>query len=129
LVEKIPPEAEAKYNKYLQLRDTYNVIVQERMNAESSLGEIEKVLEKLKSLTDDTELFKMTGFVLVKSKKEDLLKELEGKKEDLELRIKALKNQEAMVKDQIDRLTSELRQLLSGITGPSTGKTTIGGGA
>ncbi|MDP8002666.1 MAG: prefoldin subunit, partial [Caldisphaera sp.] len=64
MVEKIPPEAEAKYNKYLQLRDTYNVIVQERMNAESSLGEIEKVLEKLKSLTDDTELFKMTGFVL-----------------------------------------------------------------
>lgn len=126
LVERVPPEAEAKYNKYLQLRDSYNVIVQERMNAESSLGEIEKVLEKLKLLGPDAELYKMTGFVLVKSKKEDLEKELETKKEDLELRIKALKNQESMVKEQIDKIAVELKQLLSGIGSPVS-KGGIGG--
>lgn len=127
MVERVPPEAEAKYNKYLQLKDSYNIIVQERMNAESSLGEIEKVLEKLKTLGPDAELYKMTGFVLVKSKKEDLEKELETKKEDLELRIKALKNQESMVKDQIDKITVELRQLLSGIGGTTPTKGGLGG--
>ncbi|AFZ71133.1 prefoldin, beta subunit, archaeal [Caldisphaera lagunensis DSM 15908] len=126
MVERVPPEAEAKYNKYLQLRDSYNVVVQERINAESSLGEIEKVLEKLQSLGPDAELYKMTGFVLVKSRKEDLQKELETRKEDLELKIKALKNQETMIKEQIDKITIELRQLLSGIGGTQT-KTGIGG--
>ncbi len=115
LVERIPPEAEAKYNKYLKLRDTYNVIIQQRLNAESSLGEIEKVLEKLKNLDESTELFKMSGFVLIRNKKEDLMKELETKKEDLELKIKALKNQENVVKDEMDKLANELKQMLAGL--------------
>ncbi len=114
MVERVPPEAEVKYNKYVQLRDTYNAIVQQRLAAETSLSEIEKVLERLNSLSDDTEIYKMTGFVLVRSSKADLVKELNDRKEELELKIKALKNQEDLVKEQLERLASELQALVQG---------------
>ncbi len=114
MVERVPPEAEVKYNKYVQLRDTYNAIVQQRLAAETSLSEIEKVLERLNGLSDDAELYKMTGFVLVRSSKADLVKELGDRKEELELKIKALKNQEDVVKEQLERLASELQTLVQG---------------
>ncbi|MGC9072057.1 MAG: prefoldin subunit beta [Acidilobus sp.] len=114
MVERVPPEAEVKYNKYLQLRDTYNAIVQQRLAAETSLSEIEKVLERLNSLSDDAEVYKMTGFVLVRASKADLLKELQDRKEELELKIKALKNQEDLVKGELERLASELQALVQG---------------
>ncbi len=108
----MPPEAEVKYNKYVQLRDTYNAIMQQRIAAESSLSEIEKVLEVLNSLSDNAEVYKMSGFVLVKSTKGDLIKELQDRKENLELKIKALKNQEDLVKGELDKLAAELQKLL-----------------
>ncbi|WP_048812734.1 prefoldin subunit beta [Acidilobus saccharovorans] len=117
MVERVPPEAEVKYNKYLQLRDTYNAIVQQRLAAESSLSEIEKVIETLNGLSDSAEVYKMAGFVLVKSTKGDLLKELQDRKENLELKIKALKNQENLVKDELDKVAGELQRLLQGAVG------------
>ncbi len=119
MVERVPPEAEVKYNKYVQLRDTYNAIVQQRLAAESSLSEVEKVLERLGGLSDNAELYKMTGFVLVRATKSDLVKELQERKEDLELKIKALKNQESMVKQELDRVASELQVILQGARGSS----------
>lgn len=117
MVERVPPEAEVKYNKYLQLRDTYNAIVQQRLAAESSLSEIEKVIETLNGLSDNAEVYKMAGFVLVKSTKGDLLKELQDRKENLELKIKALKNQENLVKEELDKVAGELQRLLQGAAG------------
>ncbi|MFP3171945.1 MAG: prefoldin subunit beta [Acidilobus sp.] len=114
MAERVPPEAEVKYNKYLQLRDTYNAIVQQRLAAESSLGEIEKVIEVLNGLSDGAEVYKMAGFVLVKSTKGDLLKELQDRKESLELKIKALKNQENLVKEELDKVASDLQRMLQG---------------
>jgi len=112
LVERVPPEAEVKYNKYLQLRDTYNTIVQQRLAAEASLSEVEKVLERLNGLSDDAEVYRMTGFILVKSTKAELVKELQDRKEELELKIKALKNQEDLVKGELERLASELQAIV-----------------
>jgi prefoldin, beta subunit, archaeal len=112
LVERVPPEAEVKYNKYLQLRDTYNTIVQQRLAAESSLSEVEKVLERLNGLSDDAEVYRMAGFILVRSTKAELVKELQDRKEELELKIKALKNQEDLVKGELERLASELQAIV-----------------
>ena len=121
MVERVPPEAEVKYNKYVQLRDTYNAILQQRLAAESSLSELEKVLERLNSLSDDAEVYKMTGFVLVRTTKADLVKELQERKEDLELKIKALKNQENLVKGELERVASELQGILQGLAGRQAG--------
>ncbi len=123
MVEKVPPDVEAKYNKYVQLRETLNAVVQERLNVEGTIAEIDSIVEKLRDLPENAELYRMFGYVLVKSTRDEVLNELNEKKEDLELRLKALKSQEESLKREIEKLGEELKRLLSG----RMGATGIGG--
>jgi len=113
MVEKVPSEAEAKYNKYVQLRETLNALTQERITIEGSLAEIESLMEKLKALPNDADLYKMEGYVLVKASKESIMSELNSRKEDLEIRLKALKSQEDSLKKELERLAEELKRLIA----------------
>lgn len=114
MVEKVPADVEAKYNKYIQLRETLTALSQERIMLEGTLAELDSMIEKLKELEEDAELYKMMGNVLVRTSKEALLKELESRKEDLEIRLKAVKSQEDSLKKELDRLAEELKRLLGG---------------
>ncbi len=114
MVEKVPADVEAKYNKYIQLKETQAALSQERIMLEGTLAEIDSIIEKIKELEDDVELYKMVGNVLMKSRKDSILKELEDRKEDLEIRLKAIKSQEDSIKKELDRLAEELKRLLGG---------------
>ena len=114
MVEKVPADVEAKYNKYIQLKETQAALSQERIMLEGTLAEIDSMIEKIKELEDDVELYKMIGNVLVKTRKDSILKELEDRKEDLEIRLKAIKSQEDSIKKELDRLAEELKRLLGG---------------
>ena len=123
MVERLPAEAEAKYNKYMKLREMLVNISRERLSVESLISEIETVLEELKNVPDDAETYRMIGSVLVKKPKGDIVKELEEKKEELEIRAKALKGQEDALKNELDKLGKELQKILMGGKGGATGGT------
>jgi len=123
VVERLPAEAEAKYNKYMKLREMLVNISRERLSVESLISEIETVLEELKNVPDDAETYRMIGSVLVKKPKGDIVKELEEKKEELEIRAKALKGQEDALKNELDKLGKELQKILMGGKGGATGGT------
>ncbi len=114
MVERLPPDVEAKYNKYMQLRETLNAISQERVVLEGSIAEIDAIIEKIKEAGDDAELYKMAGFILVKSSKEAVLKELEEKRENLEVRLRAVKSQEESMTSELRRLEEEIKKALGG---------------
>jgi len=121
LVERVPPEVEAKYSKYVKLRDTLAVVTQERVTLESAISEIDDVLEKINRLPNDVELYKLVGYVMVRSTRDEIINELKNKREELELRLKAVKSQEEYLRREVDRLAGELRTLLSGTGGASAG--------
>jgi prefoldin beta subunit len=112
MVEKVSREVEAKYAKYLKLREMLDKIVQEKVVVMKTLDEIDALLEDIKGLSDDTELYKLNGYVLVKTTKESLVKELEEKKETLETKYKALESQEKKLADDVNRLAEEIKSLL-----------------
>ncbi|MCE4611181.1 MAG: prefoldin subunit beta [Desulfurococcales archaeon] len=114
MVERLPPEVEAKYTKYLKIRETLETVVRERSVVEASLAEVESVLKALEALPDDVEIYKAMGFVMVKSDKESIKKELENRKEDLEIKLKVLREQEKALRSELERLEGEIRRLLGG---------------
>jgi prefoldin beta subunit len=114
MVEKVPPEVEAKYAKLVKLRETLAAIAQERASLEALAAEIDGVLEEVNKVPEDARLYKMVGNVLVEKKREEVIKELTERKEDIEIRLKALKSQEEALKKDIERLTAELQKLLGG---------------
>ena len=117
MVERLPPEVEAKYTKYLKLRETLATVVREKAVIEANLAEVESVLRAVNELPDDTSLFKMLGYVVVKTTKDNVVKELEEKKEDLEIKLKVLKEQEESLRRELERLEAEIKKLLSGAGG------------
>ena len=120
-IEKVPPQVEAKYRKFVQARELLARVAQEKALLEASLTDIDKLLEELEKVGDDTELYRMKGMVLVKTTKEALVKELKEKKESLELKLMALRKQEESLQKEVERLGKELAQMLGGAGGAPVG--------
>lgn len=120
-IERIPPQVEAKYRKFLQARELLARVTQEKALVETSLTDVEKLLEDLRNIGSDAELYRMKGFVLVKTEKDSLIKELESRKENLELKLLALKKQEESLQKEVERLGKELSKMLGGSGGAPVG--------
>ena len=65
---------------------------------ESSLGELEKV----------ETAYKIVGNVMISAKSEELKKDIQQKKEVVELRIKSLEKQESSIRDKTKKLQEEV---------------------
>lgn len=81
-----------------------NVLIQ-KQSFQAQLIELESALEELEK---SSEHYKIVGSIMVKSEKESLKKDLNSKKEMLELRIKNLEKQEIQFKDTATNLQAEL---------------------
>lgn len=69
-------------------------------------NEIISALEEIKTSGD--EVYKIIGQVMVKSNKQNMEKELKGKKDLIELRLKNLEKQENMLKERVTASRNEL---------------------
>jgi len=75
--------------------------------------EIKKALEELEK-TQEKNVYKNSGPILVKTTKEEVTKNLKDKQELIEARIKTLEKNEQKVKEKIDELREKLMQAPSG---------------
>ncbi len=106
---KIDKETQEKIDR-LQLieQNLQNVLIQ-KQTFQTQLLEIENAL---KELTNKKEVYKIIGAIMVSSKKEDLEKELNQKKEILDLRLKSIEKQEEKIKEGATELQSEVMKNL-----------------
>jgi prefoldin beta subunit len=70
------------------------------------LLEIDNALKELNSTKEDS--YKIIGNIMIKDKKENLVKELQSKKEIVELRLKSLDKQETKIKDKAEELQTKV---------------------
>ena len=89
------------------LEQNLRAISMQKQQIQIELNETLNALEELKKTND--EVYKMISGIMLKSSKEDLIKELNEKKKIIELRISSLTKQE----DLIEAKSSELRKELS----------------
>jgi len=81
-----------------------NILMQKQQFQTQSL-EIESALKELESTK---EAYKIVGNIMVASKKEDLKKELESKKETITLRITTMEKQENQIREKAKKLQEEV---------------------
>lgn len=70
----------------------------QQVEIESALKELEKV----------DEAYKIVGNIMVLSKKDDLKKDLDSKKDVMELRVKTMEKQEDQLREKASKLQNEL---------------------
>ncbi len=70
------------------------------------LNETCNALEELKNSKDD--VYKLVGQIMIKSKKDDVEKDLGNKKNVIDLRVKAIEKQEDLIKEQLTKRRDEI---------------------
>ncbi|MEM2024780.1 MAG: prefoldin subunit beta [Desulfurococcaceae archaeon] len=114
----LPPEVQQLIIQYQTLREHYSRLEAELRVVEAELGEINNVMDTLKTLDEGAELYKATGHILVRRSKNDIVKELEERRELLSLKKDKYKKQLDFLSKQINDLENRLREALTkqGIT-------------
>jgi prefoldin beta subunit len=93
----------------------------QKQQLEVELVETDRALEELKKTTDDDAVYKNAGSVLVKAKKEDVIKELEEKKELANTRAMVLGKQETRVKENLKEVENKINEMIRGMQGSTLG--------
>lgn len=84
-------------------------VITQKETLKMQVMEIDKALEEL-GKSKETEVYKLSGPVLIKTKKSDAEKDLKEKKETVDLRVKSLEKSEARLKEKIEELRKKLTE-------------------
>ncbi len=94
----------------------------QKQQLEVEVVETDRALEELKKAAPEDAIYKTAGSVMVKAKKDDVVKELEEKKELSATRVKVLEKQEGRVKDNLKEVEAKINEMIRGggpgATGP-----------
>ena len=112
---ELPPQVQNMIAQLQQVQQQLQMVVTQKAQLENSIKEVEDAIKEVEKAKDDDPIFKAVGTVLVKTKKEEILKELKEKKETFEIRIKTLTRQEEKLKERLQELQKKIKSMLSGV--------------
>ncbi len=98
-------EQEEKISQLQQMEQSIQSFMMQKQNIQSQLSEIESALKELENTST---AYKIVGNIMVRSKQDDLKKDLEQKREIMGLKIKNLEKQEESVKSKAEKTQSEV---------------------
>jgi prefoldin beta subunit len=105
---ELPPLLREQLARYEQTQQNLQAVLAQKQQVELELGETEKALEELKKASEAEAVYKFAGNLLVKVKKEDVLKELGEKKELANTRKMVLAKQETRFRESLTDLQTKI---------------------
>jgi prefoldin beta subunit len=129
--QELPPWVREQVSRLQQLQQNLQAIMMQKQQLEVEMVETDRGLQELKKASPDDAIYKNAGSVLIKAKKEDVLKELEEKKELSNTRIMVLGKQEARVKENLKEVENKINEMIRGMQagGSSTAGSTGNAGS
>jgi len=108
MAQRLPPELEQLAIKYQQIEAQLTSVVTQKTAILTQIREIERALSVLQSVGGDAAVYRNTGFVMVKVSKDEAVKDLENRKEELQIRLTSLEKMESMLKKQLDEVKEKI---------------------
>lgn len=125
--QELPPWLREQVARLQQLQQNLQAIMMQKQQLEVEMVETDRALEELKKAGPDDSVYKNAGSVLIKAKKDDIIKELEEKKELSNTRVMVLGKQEARVKENLKEVENKINEMIRGMQG--SGGVSAGGPA
>jgi prefoldin beta subunit len=113
--QELPPWLREQVSRLQQLQQNLQAIMMQKQQLEVETVETDRALEELKKAGPDDAVYKNAGSVLIKSKKEEVTKELEEKKELANTRVMVLGKQEARVKENLKEVENKINEMIRGM--------------
>lgn len=113
--QDLPPWIKEQLMRFNQLQQNLQAILMQKQQIELEVAESEKALEELKKTTENESIYKTAGAILIKAKRDDIIKELEEKKELNNTRIAVLSKQESRIRESLKEAQAKLDEMLKGM--------------
>ncbi len=110
--QELPPWLREQVSRLQQLQQNLQAIMMQKQQLEVETVETDKALEELKKAGAEDAVYKNAGSILIKAKKDEVVKELEEKKELSNTRVMVLAKQEARVKDNLKEVESKINEMI-----------------
>jgi prefoldin beta subunit len=110
--QEIPPWLREQLSRMQQLQQNLQAIMMQRQQLEAESVEIEKATEELKKSEQDEAVYKSVGPLMIKTKKDDTLKELDEKKDLAKTRLVVLGKQETRVKENLKEVENKINEMI-----------------
>ena len=118
--QQMPPWLQEQIGKLQQSQQNLQSIMAQKQQVEMDSAEADKALEELKKASDDDQVFKHAGSILIKSTKNVLIEELEEKKELAKTKITVLTKQEERIKTSLQEQEKKIQEMLKNPTPPDS---------
>lgn len=119
---EIPPWLREQLARLEQLQQNLQSVSLQKQQVEAELSETEKALEELNNAPESDQIYKYAGSLLLKVTRENIVKELEERKEVANTRNLVLTKQENRIKENVNELQSKIQESLRGKASTSTGQ-------
>ena len=110
----MPPWLQEQIMKMQQSQQSLQSVMQQKQHLEIENAETGKALEELRKVADGDDVFKQAGTVLIKSKKEELIAELEERVELTKTRATVLEKQETRLKETLKEQEAKITEQMKG---------------
>ena len=111
---QMPPWLQEQLMKLQQSQQNLQSIVTQKQHLEIEKAETEKALEELRKVADGDAVFKQAGTILIKSKKQELIDELEERIEMTKTRSTVLEKQETRLKETLKEQETKITEMMKG---------------
>ncbi|VVB81379.1 Prefoldin subunit beta [uncultured archaeon] len=107
----LPKEAQENVQRLQMLEQNLQALNMQKQQFQAQLFEIESAL---KEVTTAPSTYKIVGGIMIGTDKNTLQKELDGKKEILNLRLQTIEKQEKQLKEKATKLQEEVLASVKG---------------
>jgi prefoldin beta subunit len=120
-MNELPPQIQNQLAQLQQVQQQAQALLQQKGQVEMMLRETERALEELKKSPEDADVYRAAGELLIKAKREDVVKDLEEKKDNFDVRLKSLSRQEERIQQRFNQLQESIKQALGKMQGAGAG--------
>lgn len=117
-LSQLPPNIQEKLARLQQLQNTMQQLVLQKQRLDLERSESERALKTLEDVPASAKVYRSAGAILVEKEKEAVVKELEERREFLEMRSKVLTKQEGNTRKRLTSLQESLQKELNLQMGP-----------
>jgi prefoldin beta subunit len=112
--QELPLQLQEKLSRLQQLQQTLESLYFQKEQAKLEARELESALQELSSIDDNTPVYRITGRILVRKNRAELINELNEQMELVKVRISAIERQESKIRERATELENELKNALAG---------------
>jgi prefoldin beta subunit len=106
--ELLPPWIREQISRLQQIQQNLQAIMMKKQQIEQEIAETDRILEEIKKIDGDNKVYKRYDNLLIKSKREDILKEFKEKKVTLNTRMLVIEKQESRVNDNLKEVENKI---------------------